>query len=1366
MGFIVVNINSDEEVSQSSEILSTIFDLSPDAIALTRVSDGKFIDCNQEYLNQIGYSKEEVIGHTSKQLNLYADENRQEYVDQILRKKTVTNFEIKVRRKDAIFINVLYSGRIIDLNNEKILLNIGKDITELKKEELVKQELLENEKQLTEELTVSNEELQSTSEELQVTNEELMHQGDELLKINKALEMSEKRYRNILDNIQDAYLRADKEGNIIIASPSAARMYNYDSPQDMIGVKALSFYKNPEDRTYVLVELKKHGKVENNEVEALRNDDTSFFASQNAQFYYDENGQVLGTETLVRDITKRKERENLSDALNQINVNINSKLDYDDIMQSIVDLGTKAIGAESSVINLREENGWIVKFVYNFPNNIIGQIKSDEESPTSIYVANKKEAVAFNDAPNDSRVNRNGMKLHGVASLLVVPVILKDEVRGIIAFYHHKKSVVFTDAQIDFANKLASSVSQALENAELFENIKKSEEKYHSLYSSMNEGVALHEIIYNTQHEAVDYVVTDINQAYEKITGLKLSDVQGKKASELYGTGNPPYVKIYADVAENGKPTEFETFFEPMDKYFRISVISPDKGKFATIFDDITERKKAEHELKESEEKYRNIVEIANEGIMIADTSGRINFVNAKMAEMLGYSSEELIGTDATTLVDKNEIEIGLQKIENRKKGIQESYEIKYIRKSGEELWCLISATPMYDYNGKHIGNMTMQTDITERKKANDALQESEERYHSLFDNNHAVMLLINPDNGDIIDANPAATHFYGYNYDELVKMNINNINVLSEEEIHDKMQKSVSSQQNNFLFKHKLASGKIRDVDVYSGTIVLGGKKLLYSIVHDVTDRVIAQNKLNEYNEQLQSTTEELQVTNEELHQQEDKLLQTYNELKESEERFRSIIENIQDAYMRTDKEGTIIMASPSAARMYRFNSTQEMIGTSTPSYFKNSEDRDYAIEKLKKHGKFNDYEVEARRNDGTFFWVSQNAQYYYDDQGKIQGRETIERDITMKKEIEAALKKSESNLAEAQQIAHIGSWEWNLKTGDINWSNELYSIYGVDPNTFTPTLSSFADYMHPDDEEYVNKHVDQLLSDNKSHNFDFRIVLDDGTIRVLNTIAEVAEFDKNGKPSIIVGINQDITDRKEIELKLNENIKKLAQSNKELEQFAYITSHDLREPLRMITSFLQLLERRYQDKLDQDANEFIGFAVDGAKRLDAMTNDLLQYSRITNEKRELTLLNFEEVLEEALINLKIPIEENNAVITHDPLPSINADKQLKVQLFQNLISNSIKYRSPKTPKIHISVKKEKNYFLFSFKDNGIGMSQEHLKKIFTIFQRLHTNEEYEGTGIGLAIAQKIVHQQGGQIWVESEPNKGSTFYFTIPTT
>jgi PAS domain S-box-containing protein len=274
---------------------------------------------------------------------------------------------------------------------------------------------------------------------------------------------------------------------------------------------------------------------------------------------------------------------------------------------------------------------------------------------------------------------------------------------------------------------------------------------------------------------------------------------------------------------------------------------------------------------------------------------------------------------------------------------------------------------------------------------------------------------------------------------------------------------------------------------------------------------------------------------------------------------------------------------------------------------------------------------------------------------------------------------------------------------------------------------------------------------------------------------------FELEGK-KVALAISRDITERKKaekalkqanenLELKVKERTKELEEvitalknSNEELEQFAHVTSHDLREPLRMITSFLQLLERRYNDQLDDDAHEFIEFAVDGAKRLDNMINDLLKYSQVKNMERKLVPVNTEEILKETLLNLKVPIDENNAIITHDPLPKILGDKEMLIQLFQNLISNSIKYRSDKSPKIHVSAIEQENQYCFSVKDNGIGISQDHLKRIFTIFQRLHTREQYEGTGIGLAIAQKIVHQLGGRIWAESEIGKGTTFYFTIP--
>jgi light-regulated signal transduction histidine kinase (bacteriophytochrome) len=225
-----------------------------------------------------------------------------------------------------------------------------------------------------------------------------------------------------------------------------------------------------------------------------------------------------------------------------------------------------------------------------------------------------------------------------------------------------------------------------------------------------------------------------------------------------------------------------------------------------------------------------------------------------------------------------------------------------------------------------------------------------------------------------------------------------------------------------------------------------------------------------------------------------------------------------------------------------------------------------------------------------------------------------------------------------------------------------------------------------------------------------------------------------------------------------------KLKRSNSELEQFAYVASHDLQEPLRMISSFLQLLQMRYSGQLDSDADEFINFAVEGAKRMQNLIQDLLAYSRVTTKGNEFKDIKMEEALEQALVNLKMSIEENNANITHDPLPIITADYSQMIQLLQNLIGNSIKYRSDKIPEIHISAQEKDNDWIFSVEDNGIGIDPQYSDQVFQIFKRLHTNEEYKGTGIGLAITKRIIERHSGRIWVESELGKGSKFYFTIP--
>jgi PAS domain S-box-containing protein len=248
----------------------------------------------------------------------------------------------------------------------------------------------------------------------------------------------------------------------------------------------------------------------------------------------------------------------------------------------------------------------------------------------------------------------------------------------------------------------------------------------------------------------------------------------------------------------------------------------------------------------------------------------------------------------------------------------------------------------------------------------------------------------------------------------------------------------------------------------------------------------------------------------------------------------------------------------------------------------------------------------------------------------------------------------------------------------------------------------------------------------------------------------------DEKGRIKGIRCTIQDITERKRAE-------EALARSNKELEQMAYVASHDLQEPLRMVTSYVQLLARRYKGKLDGEADEFIGFAVDGATRMQQLINDLLTYSRVGTKGREFEPIDCEIILGQAFENLQIAIEEKKAIVTHDPLPTILADNVQLGQLFQNLIGNAIKFQGPEPPHVHVSASRNENGWIFSVRDNGIGIAPEYAERIFVIFQRLHTREKYPGTGIGLAVCKKIVERHGGRIWVESQPGKGATFYFTL---
>jgi chemotaxis family two-component system sensor kinase Cph1 len=248
------------------------------------------------------------------------------------------------------------------------------------------------------------------------------------------------------------------------------------------------------------------------------------------------------------------------------------------------------------------------------------------------------------------------------------------------------------------------------------------------------------------------------------------------------------------------------------------------------------------------------------------------------------------------------------------------------------------------------------------------------------------------------------------------------------------------------------------------------------------------------------------------------------------------------------------------------------------------------------------------------------------------------------------------------------------------------------------------------------------------------------------------------------VVELQREVAERLQAQQGMAKRSAELQRSNAELEQFAYVASHDLQEPLRMVSSYTQLLAKRYRDKLDGSAIEFIDFAVDGVKRMQKLIQDLLQLSRVGTRAREFAVVNCEAALQTARLNLSAAIRQSGAAITQDSLPPVRADCGQLAQLFQNLLGNALKYRAERTPQIHIGCDVQDGYWQFSVRDNGIGIDPQFAERIFMLFQRLHGKGEYEGTGIGLAICKKIVERHGGNIWVESAAGQGANFKFTLP--
>lgn len=369
-----------------------------------------------------------------------------------------------------------------------------------------------------------------------------------------------------------------------------------------------------------------------------------------------------------------------------------------------------------------------------------------------------------------------------------------------------------------------------------------------------------------------------------------------------------------------------------------------------------------------------------------------------------------------------------------------------------------------------------------------------------------------------------------------------------------------------------------------------------------------------------------------------------------------------------------------------------------------------------------------------------------------------------TMSEELEFhlhQLKRSEEQLNDAQRLAKIGNWEWNIIDNTIEWSDELYRIFGMSRGDFEANYENYLKCIHPDDRENVNAIVQKSYQDYQPFDIFHRIISPNGGEYILHGRGEVFLNDE-GKIIRMIGTAQDVTERKMAEKKLNQYTIELERKNKEIEQFAYAASHDLQEPLRSISNFSKLLAKKLEQNPSQEINEYMSLISGGANRMSKLIFDLLEYSRIGKDMA-MRVTDCDKLVREILIDLTAIIKESGAEIHIEKLPMINCYNLKSV--FQNLIINAIKFKKAGIPPvITISASDTGKEFLFAIEDNGIGIEKEYYSRIFIIFQRLHTRFEYAGTGIGLSLCKKIIELHGGEIGVESEFGKGSTFYFTIP--
>ncbi|OGA70257.1 MAG: hypothetical protein A3G81_27010 [Betaproteobacteria bacterium RIFCSPLOWO2_12_FULL_65_14] len=752
--------------------------------------------------------------------------------------------------------------------------------------------------------------------------------------------------------------------------------------------------------------------------------------------------------------------------------------------------------------------------------------------------------------------------------------------------------------------------------------------------------------------------------------------------------------------------------------------------------------KREEDREKASEARFQRTFELAGLGVGYIALDRRFLSVNHRLCEILGYPEQELLKLAGRDISHPDDIDaINAQRPKLHSGEIDAiRLEKRYLRKDRSVVWVAVTIVLERDAAGKPLYEISVYDDITARNDAEAAVRESEERFRRTFELAGSGIALVGVD-GRFLRVNPRVCEIFGYSESELKQLTVKQVSHPEDRDAADGPRERLAQRELDSARLEKRYLRKDGSVVWVSLAIALerdsAGRPLYaISVMEDITARKNAEAAL-----------------------------------RDSEAHFHGIIDSANDGIIVCDRNLTVVDCNAAAERIVGLPASN-LIGTQgftsvLPCVAEDGSPLapdDRPMRRTVREGKpLAGVVIGIKRDDGWITWLLVNTGFLrHVGEQNYYGIVATIADITALRKAEAAVRDSEALFRTSFELASSGIAHVDLGGHFMRVNRRLTEILGYTEAELIGRSVKEVSYVEDRNlTDAVRARV--RAGELESARFEKRYVRKHGGIVWVNLGVALVR-DSGGTPQYEIAMFDDITERKEAEAALREAHEELKRSNSELEQFAYVASHDLQEPLRMVSSYTQLLGRRYGERFDPDAKEFMAYIVDGAARMKQLIEDLLAYSRVGTKGKDFKPVEVEKALRRAITNLKAAIDESGAAVTHDPLPTLHADEVQLAQLFQNLMGNALKFRSASVPRIHVSAADLGDAHEFTVRDNGIGIEPQYFERIFMVFQRLHNKGEYPGTGIGLAICKKVVERHGGQIRVESKPGEGSAFTFTLP--